>query len=111
MVDLQKLHEKYASRGLVVLGFNNADKPAIAREHLNKHKIAYPSVLDSSEAGISTGIGKYKVGAVPTTYVIDRDGKIAAAWIGGQEDNAKWVELLGKLGIGSDADSYKPPTR
>ncbi len=94
MVHLQKLHEKHAKDGLVVLGFNNADKKALAVEHLKKHNVTYPTVLDNSDKAVRLVFDKYKTSAVPTTYVIDREGKVAAAWIGGQEDNEKWAEVL-----------------
>ena len=83
----------------MVLGFNSADRRDIALDLLRKHSLTFPCVLDSSPAAVSAAVGKYRANAVPTTYVIDRDGKIVAAWIGYQKDDPRTLSALKKLGI------------
>ena len=99
MVYLQKLHQKHAKQGLVVLGYNSADKREIALDLLKKNSLTFPSVLDSSPAAQETAVGNYRTSAVPTTYVIDREGKIADAWIGYDPESDRVPKLLEKFGI------------
>jgi peroxiredoxin len=110
MVHLQKLHEQFASKGLVVLGFNSADKAEIAREHLKTNGVTYPTVLDNSTRAQMCLMETFHSSAVPTTYVIDRDGKVAAAWVGGRDDNAASGELLKKLGFDAPGKQPAPET-
>ncbi len=97
MVYLQKLHEKYEGKGLVVLGFNSADKRDIALKLIKKEKLTFPNVLNSSLHASQVALDKFRSNAVPTTYVIDRDGKILHAWVGfspNDPDTHKALKLL-----------------
>ena len=99
IVYLQKVHEKHADKGLVVLGFNSADQRKIALDLMRKHSLTFPTVLDSSPTASATALQKYHANAVPITYVIDRAGKIAMAWVGYQKDDPRVPEALKKLGF------------
>lgn len=82
-----------------MLGFNSVDRPEIVADLLDKYAVKYPSIMDNSSAAQLVSMNDYRVEAVPTTYVIDRDGKIAAAWIGYQQDSPQQRAVLKKLGI------------
>lgn len=83
----------------MVLGFDSADKREIALELIRKLNLTFPCILDSSTAATGVQSGKYRANAVPTTYVIDRAGKIAAAWVGFDPDDPRAKEALAKLGF------------
>ncbi len=70
---LQRLHEKYANDGLVVLGVSD-EKPNVTREFLAEREISYLALHD--EAG--RVFQRYGVMAIPTTVVIGRDGIISS---------------------------------
>ena len=53
-----------------------------------------PAAKDSPE---SVARQKYNVPALPTLYLIDREGKVAAAFVGVSE--ARLIEALAKVGI------------
>ena len=99
MVDLQKLHETYADRGLTVLGFDSTDRREIAEALLEKYEVTYRSILDNSIEAQRIGMVDYQVEAVPTTYVIDREGKIADSWIGHEKASKRPTEALRRIGI------------
>ena len=99
MVYLQKLHAKYANKGLVVLGFNSADKHSIALKLMRKLELAFPCIVDSSSAAQQTAMQQYCSSAVPTTYVIDREGKVLMAWVGFSEKDENTQAALKKLGF------------
>ncbi len=75
---LEQLSKDYANRGVQFLGINERDQKAAALAYLDEFKVTYPSIYnpDSSIAY------PFKVRYMPHTYVIDRNGKIAAEIIG-----------------------------
>ena len=75
------MYEEYKDKGLVILGFNCADDKQIALDFLRKNSVTFPIILDSSYFAIITSLYGYKSRGVPVSYIIDREGKIAAAWV------------------------------
>jgi thiol-disulfide isomerase/thioredoxin len=75
---LQRLWEEYGDRGVQFLGVNFRDDAAAARAYEEEFGITYPSVSDPS--------GKmaylFQVLALPTTFVIGDDGRIAYHFTG-----------------------------
>ncbi len=99
MVHLQRLHEQYADKGLVVLGFNCADKKDLARALLEKKGVTFPSVLDSSDGATNVAYRRYKMSGVPLNYLIDREGRIVDAWYGFRKSDPRMKKALRRLGI------------
>ncbi len=79
MPQIQRLAETYGRDGLVVLGVNvdrgNLDA---VRAFLRERNVRFPSVLDPDGAVRNC----YAVRALPTSYLIGRDGRIIARVIG-----------------------------
>lgn len=76
---LEKLYKEYASRGVRFVGINVRDTKTNARAHLDEFGVTYPSVFnpDSSIAY------KFRViHFIPTTFVLDRRGRVGAKIIG-----------------------------
>ncbi|MGW0735857.1 TlpA family protein disulfide reductase [Streptomyces sp. NPDC002851] len=77
---LQKVYEETRSKGVEFLGINTRDTskgPAIKFEE--DHGITYPSLYDpSGKLILRFPKGSLSPQAIPSTVVIDRDGKIAA---------------------------------
>ncbi len=96
---LEGLHKKYDGKGLVILGFDFADDRQIACDFLRQHSVTFPNIVDDSEEAIKAGFIAYGARAAPVNYIIDREGKIAAAWIGYDENSPHGVEVLAKLGL------------
>ena len=70
------------------------NRPALlsfARTHaLNTHSV----LCDDSVANLSVGVRLYKVPDVPACYVLDRDGRVVAAFLGFGPDTAEAVRAL-----------------
>ena len=66
---------------------------------MRKHSLTFPSVLDSSPSATLTAMQKYHANAVPITYVIDRDGKVTAAWVGYEKNDPRVPTALKQLGF------------
>ncbi|MFB3828460.1 MAG: cytochrome c biogenesis protein CcdA [Bryobacteraceae bacterium] len=66
-----RLHERYAARGVTVVGISMDEEGAESvRPFLAKHPMRYPVVLGDEKLG-----DQYKVGLLPTTVIFDRSGK------------------------------------
>ena len=71
---LQRTHEKITPQGGLVLGIDTQDATEDALAFLRERKITFASLRDRDrEYGRSLGVSGY-----PETFLIDRDGKIAA---------------------------------
>ena len=101
MQSLQRLHETSSDKDLAILGFNCADDRRIACDFLHENSIVFPSVLDSStgaETLMRRGYGN-RLQQTPVNYIIDRDGRVAAAWLGFEQDDRRGIETLAALGL------------
>jgi peroxiredoxin len=72
MPAMQRLYQEYKSKGLVVLAISaDAEGAVVVTPFVKKHKLTFPIGLDP-KLNVS---GLYGVWAVPSTYIIDRQGK------------------------------------
>lgn len=99
MVHLQHVHDTLAARGLCVLGFNCTDDAAIAKDLMRKQGVCYPTILDGSDRAQSVFFTGYRGSGVPLNYVVDREGKVAAAWYGWSANDPRLERVLRDLGI------------
>jgi peroxiredoxin len=72
MPQLNRLYDKYRGAGLVMLGVNVDEDPAKAAEVAQKLGVHFPVLLDSNKQVSS----RYELSAMPSTVLIDRDGKV-----------------------------------
>ncbi|MFF3344751.1 TlpA family protein disulfide reductase [Streptomyces sp. NPDC002779] len=78
--NFEKVHKDLKSRGVQFVGINVAD-PQIrsARAFEEQYGVSYPSLYDpSSKLMLRFEKGTLNPQAIPSTLVLDRDGKIAA---------------------------------
>ncbi|MFZ5869664.1 MAG: TlpA family protein disulfide reductase [Actinomycetota bacterium] len=81
--DLAEVSAEYADRGVRFLGINTRDDAAGAQAFQRTYGIEYPSVLDAtSGAALLSLRGKVPPQAVPTTLVLDAEGRVAARALG-----------------------------
>ncbi len=81
MPDLQRVHDEYRSRGVVVVGLG-IDSPSALKRFRDEHALALPlfaAGAAGSELGKTLGNGS---GALPYTLLIDRKGRIVRARLG-----------------------------
>jgi thiol-disulfide isomerase/thioredoxin len=87
---LQKLHDKYKSKGLVVLGLNPFDEVTDGVENiLKKRGVQYPVFLKTESVA-----SDYLVSSYPTIYLVGKDGKIIYSHTGYQEGYEQVLEDL-----------------
>lgn len=101
MPNLQKLHDKYEGKGLVILGFNCADNKRIAQNYMRENSVTFPNVLDSASDAEKVMLRSYKnkTQTVPLNYIIDSQGNIVDAWFGYEEGGKRASAALKKAGL------------
>ncbi|SFI46699.1 MULTISPECIES: TlpA family protein disulfide reductase [Microbacterium] len=81
--DLEALSQTYHPDGVVFIGINVRDTADTAAAFENQFGVTYPSILDATTGAVQSAFaGKAAPGAVPTTIVLDRTGRMAARIIG-----------------------------
>lgn len=81
MPALQEIYEKYKDRGLIILAVNNTqqDNYSDVLDFVSENNLTFPILLDL-EGFVAT---QYQVQALPSTFFIDKTGKISEVVIGG----------------------------
>ena len=86
---IEKLHQEFKDKNLVVLGISNEDRQTI-ENFLKNNRLTFPILIDEREK-----VGKsYKVVAIPRVLLIDKTGKIRKDILG---YNPKNEEILREL--------------
>ena len=83
--DLVALERKWAKQGVRFVGVNVRDEAGQAEPFQRTFKVPYPSVLDASGGAVQLAFartGALKPNAIPTTVVLDREGRIASSVLG-----------------------------
>ncbi len=80
--DLVAIANDYADSGVHVLGLNSRDEAGAAEAFQRTFEIPYPSIDDRTGAAVAALQGIVPLNAVPTTVVLDRQGKVAARIVG-----------------------------
>jgi thiol-disulfide isomerase/thioredoxin len=86
MPTIQKLHEKYKSKGVLVYGVNTWER-ADAAKFMKDNKYSYGLLLKGDDVAL-----KYRVEGIPTLYVINKAGKIVFSESGATPNFEKNLE-------------------
>ena len=81
--DLAALSQKYEGAGASFLGVNIYDQSETSLAFARKFDIAYPSIIDANSGTARLAFAGYAPpSAVPTTLVLDKQGRVAARFLG-----------------------------
>jgi len=81
--DLVDLAEEYESEGVQFIGVNVRDTPETALAFARNFGVTYPSIMDARTGAVSLAFtGVVTPQAVPTTLVIDSEGRISSKILG-----------------------------
>ena len=81
--DLQSLNAQFEGKGASFLGVNVRDQAPNALAFSETYSITYPSVLDVDDGAMQLAFsGSIPPNAVPTTLVLDAEGRVAARVLG-----------------------------
>jgi cytochrome c biogenesis protein CcmG/thiol:disulfide interchange protein DsbE len=86
---LERTWRENRAKGFVLLGVDANDSSGEARKFMRKHGLTYPIVHDAH----GSTLGHWGVPGLPTTFVVDREGRVVA-------------KVLGGLKVGDNAESF-----
>lgn len=64
--------------GVVFIGIDSRDNNAAAQAFVQSHHVPYPSLIDTDGSALLAFYGMLAPNSLPTTLVLDRQGRIAA---------------------------------
>jgi thiol-disulfide isomerase/thioredoxin len=96
--DLEALSQKYEGAGASFVGVNIYDGSDTSLAFARKFGISYPSLLDSQAGTVRLAFaGSISPKAVPTTFVLDKQGRIAARILGQLQARSILDTIVGEL--------------
>ena len=78
MPSMEKLYNRFKDQGLEILAVYIGEDESTVRRFINSSKYTFPVLLDTNNR-ISNAYG---IEAIPTSYILDREGKIIARVVG-----------------------------
>ncbi|MDJ0806414.1 MAG: TlpA disulfide reductase family protein [Gammaproteobacteria bacterium] len=69
---LDQLYQRYQPMGFTILGVNVEEDPGLARKVLKEQPVSFPILFDRRNQVSEL----YQVSAMPSTFLVDRDGKL-----------------------------------
>lgn len=94
MPSIQTLHEKMRGAAFEVMAISVAEKPTVVRDFLSSNPYSFPLYLDESGEASAPFAGR----GIPTTFVLDKQGRAIAAVIGARSyDGPEVVTLFKEL--------------
>ncbi len=103
MPHIETVNKAVAGQDVVVLGVCVWDDKAAYEAWIpkNKDKFSFQFAFDPAGRNTAASIAakQFKVSGIPTTYIIDRDGKVAEAIVGFEEGDKRVEVALKKLGV------------
>jgi cytochrome c biogenesis protein CcmG, thiol:disulfide interchange protein DsbE len=78
MPAMERLYRRHREHGFVLLAVSVDTDAALVRPFLERHKLTFPVTLDSKMSLANA----YSVRALPSSFLVDRDGNLAALALG-----------------------------
>jgi peroxiredoxin len=77
--DLNDLYDDYAGDDVAFVGVDIRDTAAQAQSFIDDHDVLYPSILDVGDNAVTLAFATpAPPTTTPTTYLLDREGRVAA---------------------------------
>jgi len=84
---LVALADDYAAKGLHVVGLNGTDTAGTVAAFTRQFAVPYPTIVDTDGSATAALQGIVPLNAVPTTILLDRQGRVAARVLGLLDDS------------------------
>ncbi len=91
---LQSIHQKWSGMGLRILAIDVGESPSTVRKFIEERAFTFTVLLDADQR---VALEKYNVRNIPTSYFIDKEGKMRGVKIGAFSGEAEIEEYLLKL--------------
>lgn len=76
---LQKYFDKYRGSGFTVVAIEDGEPAADVKSFVSQYRLTFPVWLDSTHLATDHA---FKTANLPSSYVVDRDGKVRLVWYG-----------------------------
>lgn len=83
MPSMQQLWSDWKGRGFEILAVNLGEKEGAMRDFVARHRLGFPILLDPARAAAKA----WRIYAYPTSFLIDRQGRVRLAVAGGLDWN------------------------
>jgi thiol-disulfide isomerase/thioredoxin len=94
MPSMQTLYDELSGSGFEIVAVNVQEDPDTVQSFIDEHGFDFPVLLDRTGQTAQ----KYAVRGLPTSYILDADGRILARKVGFHEwDGSDTLETFGKL--------------
>ena len=94
--DLNAAAAALAGQGVQFLGVNVRDTREAGADFLNSKQVGYPSIFDPSMRTLLS-IRGYPSGSIPSTIVIDRQGRVAHVWLQAITDPDQLISTVSQI--------------
>ena len=84
MPSMEVLYNKLKGRNFEMLAVNVQEDAKTVKDFINKNKYTFPVLIDTK----AEAAARYQARSIPTTYIIDTNGKLAGGFIGAKEWDA-----------------------
>ena len=97
--DLEAIHQQFTGSEVTMIGVNVSDTADTALRFEREHGVSYPSIVDFEDNAVQLAFagGKYAPNSVPTTLVLDRQGRVAARFSGLVESPSVVADIVDEL--------------
>lgn len=96
IVEAPYLEQAHENTGAAFVGVNIYDQASTAQSFARDHEVTYPSMLAVNDAALKLSFNQYtSLSAVPTTLVLDAQGRLAARIVGSvTEESVSILETI-----------------
>jgi thiol-disulfide isomerase/thioredoxin len=78
MPSMETFYQRFKDQGLEILAVNGGEDTATVQDFLQNNRYSFPVLMDTrNEVN-----GIYEIKAIPTTFILDREGKIIVMIVG-----------------------------
>jgi thiol-disulfide isomerase/thioredoxin len=110
MPEFKAIYEHFHADGLEIVGVSKDEDRDALTTYIEEEKIPWPNLFDTDSANPESHpiSEKYGVFGIPTTFLLDREGKVVAKDLHGQALADKVEELIGGKPAASKPSDAKP---
>jgi len=80
MPSMEKLYQKFKGKDFIMLAVDLREESKQVSKFMRDNKFNFPALIDQGEVG-----SKYDISSIPTTFLIDKHGKIIGLAVGGRD--------------------------
>jgi thiol-disulfide isomerase/thioredoxin len=94
MPSMEKLHQKFKDKDFAMVAIDLQESASQVKAFFKEYKLTFTALLDSTgDVGV-----RFRINAIPTTFILDQKGRIIAKAVGPREwDSKKSIALFEHL--------------